>query len=157
MIEVEYVVPWSAMERAADPEPASGDIDVVASDLGRAVRFYSRVFGLLPARGAWGDSFAIIPVNSSTRLIIHDARAAVRRRARCVRRWAFVVTDLEHIRDMVWELGVKVARDSGAPDHIYRWSNGRSLYVQAPDGHEIELVEITGQALDEAPARAAAS
>src|SRR5690606_34009582 len=157
MIEVENVVPWSAMERAADPEPATGDIDVVVSDLARAVRFYSRVFGLLPARGAWADSFALIPVNSHTRLVIHDARAAVRRQARCIRRWAFVVRDIEHVRDMVWELGVKVTRDSGAPDHIYRWSNGRSLYVQAPDGHEIELVEMGARALGESPARAAAS
>lgn len=157
MILVENVIPWCSVERSADPRCVSGDIHIVASDLGRAVRFYSRVFGLLPAPRSWGENLAVIPVTPDARLVIHDARATLRHRARCIRRWGFVVSDLDHVRGLVWELGVKVARDSGAPDHIYRWSSGRSLYVQAPDGHEIELFEIPNRAVEMLPRRAAAS
>ncbi|HEX6994684.1 MAG TPA: VOC family protein [Gammaproteobacteria bacterium] len=157
MIVVENVIAWSGVERSADPRRLSGDIDIVANDLCRAVRFYSRVFGLLPGPRSWGESLVVIPVTGDARLVIHDAQATLRRRARCTRRWGFVVSDLDHVRGLVWELGVKVARDSGAPDHVYRWSNGRSLYVQAPDGHEIELVEMPSAAVEALPRRAAAS
>jgi len=157
MIQVENVIAWSAFERSAEPTVISGDIDVVASDLFRAVRFYSRVFGLLPAPRSWQESRVVVPVTADVRLVIHAAHAAVRHRARSVKRFAFVVNDLDHVRGLVWELGVKVARDSGAPDHIYRWSNGRSLYVQAPDGLEIELVELPSPATEHVPRRAAAS
>src|SRR5690606_26019168 len=120
-------------------------------------RFYARVFGLLPAPGAWGESLVVIPVTPDVRLVIHDAQAAVRRKARCVKRWGFVVGDLDRVRELVWELGVKVARDSGAPDHIYRWPSSRSLYVQAPDGHEIQLVEIRSGELEDSREHAAAA
>ena len=83
-------------------------------------------------------------------LVIHDAGSAVRQRAQLERRWGFAVKDLDAVRQLVWELGVSVARDSGAADHIHRWANGRSLYVRAPDGVEIELVEIFGDAEDRA-------
>ena len=151
MIEVEDIIAWSATERATNRAWTSSEIDVVANDLRRAVRFYSRVFGLLPAPGGWGDSLVVVPVTASTRLVIHDAQAVVRRRSRCVRRWAFVVNDLDLVRGLVWELGVTVARDSGAPDHIYRWSNSRSLYIRAHDNHEIELVELGRQELAAPP------
>lgn len=157
MIEVQDVIAWSAVERSIAPGWGSAEIDILSNDLRRAVRFYARVFGLLPAPGAWGESVVVIPVTADTRLVIHDAQAAVRRKARCVKRWGFVVRNLDHVRGLAWELGVKVARDSGAPDQIYRWSSRRSLYVQAPDGHEIQLVEIRNAELEDARDNTAAA
>src|SRR5690606_7518666 len=157
MINVENVIAWSAVERSAEPARVSGDIDVVASDLFRAVRFYSRVFGLLPAPHSWQENLVVVPVTPDARLVLHAAHAAVRHRARCIKRFGFVVSDLDRVRELVWELGVKVARDSGAPDHIYRWSNGRSLYVEAPDGGGSELTALRSSALEYFPRRAAAS
>lgn len=142
MIEVEGVVPWSTTERTSYPQPMAGEIGIVTSDLARALRFYWRVFGLRPARGRSSEKHAIMPVTAHSKLMIHEVKAPMRGMARCTWRWGFVVTDLDRVRQQVWELGVRVSRDSGAPDHIYHWSNGRSLYVYAADGHEIELVEI---------------
>jgi catechol-2,3-dioxygenase len=51
------------------------------------------------------------------------------------------LSDLDAVRAQVWTLGVKVAHDSGEPDHIFRRRGGASLYVHDPDGNEIELVE----------------
>src|SRR5690606_2443838 len=90
MIEVQDVIAWSAVERSIAPGWGSAEIDILSNDLRRAVRFYARVFGLLPAPGAWGESVVVIPVTADTRLVIHDAQPAVRRKARCVKRWGFV-------------------------------------------------------------------
>ena len=48
---------------------------------------------------------------------------------------------IDDVRGRLWDLGVKVARDSGAPDHIYRRPSGSSVYIRDRDGNEIELVE----------------
>lgn len=155
MIEVEQVVAWSATERSAEPKCATGEVHIVARDSARAIRFYTRVFGLRPVRGASDERLVVIPVTPDTKLVIHEAHTPIRFRARCARRWGFVVADLDVVRAQVWELGVKVARDSGAPDHIYRWSSSRSLYVKTPDGHEIELVELNSEARESFSGRTA--
>src|SRR5690606_2505148 len=76
MIEVENVIAWSASERSVAPGWASAEIDILTNDLRRAVRFYARVFGLLPAPGGWGESLVVVPVTPDVRLVIHDAQAA---------------------------------------------------------------------------------
>lgn len=150
MIDVERVLSWSPFERTAFDELAASEIHVAATDLSRAVRFYSRVFGLEAVRTSAGGTVVVMRVSPDKELVLHDAGSAVRQRVQHQRRWAFAVRDLDAVRQLVWELGVPVARDSGAADHIYRWANGRSLYVRAPDGVEIELVEIFSDAEDRA-------
>ena len=159
MIDLDCVIPWSTSDGPTDLDCAPSEIDIVSSDLGRTLHFYARVFGLYPAPHNGDESVVSLPLMDGTSLVIHDAQAAVRRRARCVRRWAFLVTDLERVRAQAWELGVTIARDSGTPDQIYRWPNGRSLYIETPDGQEIELVEILCGDVEQtaAPMAAAAS
>jgi catechol 2,3-dioxygenase-like lactoylglutathione lyase family enzyme len=123
-----------------------GAVAVPASDVRKSAEFYRRVFGFrIPStwRGAsFGSSY------SATVLVAGDGRTELWLQARGdrpaqTRRWAFAVTNLEQVRAAVWELGVKVARDSGDPDHIFRRRRGASLYVLDPDGNEIELVETS--------------
>ena len=154
MIDVERVVTWSPTERTTYEELETSEIHVAATNLSRAVRFYSRVFGFEAVRSSADGASVEMRIAPGKTLLIHDAGSAVRLGVRHLRRWGFVVNDLDTVRQLVWELGVTVARDSGAADHIYRWANGRSLYVRAPDGVEIELVEI-GPGADERPAREA--
>nr|MBO2512914.1 hypothetical protein [Gammaproteobacteria bacterium] len=154
MIDVERVVSWSPTERTTYEEIETSEIHVAATDLPRAVRFYSRVFGFEAVRSFAGGAAVAMRIAPGKSLVIHDAGSAVRQGVRHLRRWGFVVNDLDTVRQLVWELGVAVARDSGAADHIYRWASGRSLYIRAPDGVEIELVEIGGEA-DVRAARAA--
>jgi catechol 2,3-dioxygenase-like lactoylglutathione lyase family enzyme len=142
MIEIDGITAWSPTERARYAPLASREINVAARSLRRAVHFYSRVFGLRPT-GDHGDSGpAVLRVALADELVIHEVAESVLLGGSFVRSWGFVVADLDRARQIVWELGVQIARDSGTPDSIYRWSNGRSLYVWAPDGNQIELVEI---------------
>jgi hypothetical protein len=77
---------------------------------------------------------------TGVRLVLHAAPTSPQ--STLLRRWAFVVENLDEVRARVWDLGVRVARDSGAPDHIYRRLAGASLYVHDRDCNEIELVEL---------------
>ena len=149
VIPMNAIADWSGVHVPDTPRRHLERLVVPVSDLARSVEFYRRVFGfrrpsalagvgagelLLAARG--GAEIWLRP-----RCEAPDEAARSRRRGR---RWAFVVTNLEEVREIVWDLGVKVARDSGEPDHIFRGRSGASLYVHDPDGNEIELVERAG-------------
>lgn len=116
---------------------------IAATDLSRSIAFYARVFGFRVV-GRTGAPVAM-KGPGHTHLSIHEygheyGNAAVAPTP-IYRQWGFVVDDLETVRDAVWDLGVTVAQDSGEPDQIFRWSNGRSLYIHDPDENEIELIE----------------
>ena len=130
-----------------------GPVVMPVNDVRKSVEFYRRVFGFRPpsmSRGAGFDSSsASVPLAS-------DGHAELLLRPRGAwpappQRWTFAVKNLEDVREKVWELGVKVARDSGEPDHIFRRRGGASLYVLDPDGNEIELVETTATVVRDKP------
>lgn len=147
-ILVDAVAEWSGTHGGDTPPRRDvGPLVVPVGDLGKSVEFYRRVFGFRP-RSTWhGPSFG--PLTPGSLRLAAPGRAELWLRPRCTapdeaaqnRRWAFVVTNLEEVREKVWDLGVKVARDSGEPDHVFRRRGGASLYVRDPDGNEIELVE----------------
>jgi catechol 2,3-dioxygenase-like lactoylglutathione lyase family enzyme len=125
------------------PRRDLGRLVLPVRDLRKSAEFYRRVFGFRPrstSRGISSDASA-----SGLLTLVANRRAELCLRQRSTapaglprhRRWAFVVTDLEYVREKVWELGVRVARD-----HIFRQRGGASLYVHDPDGNEIELVEM---------------
>lgn len=118
-------------------------VTIAARDLERSIDFYSRVFGFRVA--GQGQSAprrsATLATAGAARLAIREQGSEPRRTVPLHSRWGFLVDDLDGARAAIWDLGVKVADDNGAPDHIHRWSNGRSLRVHDPDGNEIELVE----------------
>jgi len=148
-ILVDAVAEWSGRHGGDTPPRRDvGPLVVPVGDLGKSVEFYRRVFGFRP-RSTWrGPSFG--PLTPGSLRLAARGRAELWLRPRCTapdeaaqnRRWAFVVTNLEEVREKVWDLGVKVARDSGEPDHIFRRGGRASLYVRDPDGNEIELVEM---------------
>ncbi|MGH8194415.1 MAG: VOC family protein [Woeseiaceae bacterium] len=115
-------------------------ITITARDLRRSIAFYSRVFGFRVADDAREARPSVTMVGpGDVRLAIHGNGAI--RAVPLHRHWGFAVDDLEAARAMIWDLGVSVARDNGEPDHIERWSNGRTLSIHDPDGNEVELVE----------------
>lgn len=117
-------------------------VTIAARDLERSIDFYSTVFGFRVA----GEGRSV-PRRSATLAAPGEALLAIHEQGSGPRtvplhsRWGFLVDDLDGARAAIWDLGVKVADDNGAPDHIHRWSNGRSLSIRDPDGNEIELVE----------------
>jgi catechol 2,3-dioxygenase-like lactoylglutathione lyase family enzyme len=118
-------------------------VTIPVRDLDRSVAFYSRVFGFRVVR--WGRTeprrSATLTGPGDALLAIHESDDSAVRPAPVNGGWGFLVDELDRVREAVWDLGVKVADDNGEPDHIHRWSNGRSLRVRDPDGNEIELIE----------------
>lgn len=141
MIEVQAVIPWSAAERPAYEELAIREIHVATRDPRRAVRFYERVFGFR-LLGPADANPVVLQATARTDIVLHDVRDPGVEHRGFLDAFGFVVPNLDRARQQAWDLGVEIARDSGAPDQIYRWSNGRSLYVRTPDGNEIELAEL---------------
>lgn len=118
-------------------------VTIATRDLERSVHFYSRVFGFgVAGQGSSAPRrSATLAGPGAARLAIREQGEGTRRTLPLHSRWGFLVDDLDGARATAWDLGVKVAEDNGAPDHIRRWPNGRSLRVRDPDGNEIELVE----------------
>jgi catechol-2,3-dioxygenase len=144
VIKVNEVVTWSAQERSECAELGIGQINVAVRNLRSSIEFYARVFGFSASAVYSARGSAVMNATARADLLLHERRDRRHGSLRALRRWGFVVTDLDRVRQLAWELGVRVARDSGAPDHIYQWSNRRSLYIHDPDGNEIELAELTG-------------
>jgi lactoylglutathione lyase len=117
-------------------------VTVPVRDLGRAVAFYSRVFGFRIVREGQAEPrrSATLAGPGDALLALHEQGPA-HRPVPMHRHWGFVVDNLDRVREAVWDLGVNVAHDNGEPDHIFRWLNGRSLCVSDPDGNEIHLIE----------------
>lgn len=118
-------------------------VTIAVRDLEQSMEFYARVFGFRIAENESRPTGAsvIMAGPEHIRLAIHQYGDAAVPLVPVCRDWGFIVSDLESVRDAVWDLGVNVAHDSGEPDQIYRRSNGRSLYIHDPDGNDIELVE----------------
>ncbi len=141
MIKVDGIVAWST-PATSDRVPLDGDLPHVSvRDLPRSLRFYSRVFGFQAERVSGSLDTAMLATATRVRLMLHQGDTPRGSRPP-LQHWGFVVSDLDRARELAWDLGVKAARDSGDPDHIYRWSDRRALYVHDPDENEIELVEL---------------
>lgn len=109
----------------------------------RSIGFYRRVFGFHAALDPAAES-ATIAAASNVELVL-VARAGSVEKSFVRRCWGFLVADLEAVRGEIWDLGVKIACDSGAPDQIHRRGSTRLLYVHDPDGNRIPLVEVVAE------------
>ena len=141
MIKVNEIIAWSAAEQSEYIELGIDQLNASVRSLRRSVDFYTRVFGFCTHDFDRERGSVVMKATARVDLVLHEQRGGGELR-RPLRRWGFVVGNLDRARQAVWELGVRVARDSGEADHIYRWSNRRSLYVHDPDANEIELVEV---------------
>ena len=139
MITISRIVSWQGVDGCNDDRGAIRELEVAVGDLGRAARFYGRVFGFyrdIEAQNGDSESFAMRTA-TGVRLVLHAVPTSLESK-----RWGFVVENLDEVRARVWDHGVVVARDSGAPDHVYWRLVGGSLYVHDRDCNEIELVEL---------------
>ena len=146
LITVHRIVSRSHADRANGERGGLRRLDLQVHDLRRSAAFYFRTFGFRPSAKEcdFVDGMAVLTVSSDADLVLHEQRSnASLSSPRC---WAFVVTNLDYVRECVWNLGVKVARDNGEPDQIHWRADGRSLYVCDPDDNEIELIELKVQA-----------
>jgi catechol 2,3-dioxygenase-like lactoylglutathione lyase family enzyme len=148
MIQVHDVIGWTGTLASQRIEIESIDrVRMIAHDLRRSVDFYTRAFGFrsVSTPGKKPQRSAVLAsAASSAELVIHENESGAPLR-NTLRRWGFVVVDLDWVRRAVWDLGIGIAEDSGEPDQIYRWENGRTLYIRDPDANVIELVDLDGE------------
>jgi catechol 2,3-dioxygenase-like lactoylglutathione lyase family enzyme len=146
MIQVHDVIDWTGTLSSQRIEIESIDrVQLVTPDLQRSVGFYTRAFGFRsvgtpekrPQRSA-----VLISAASSAELVIHETIESGAPMRNVLQRWGFVVVDIDWVRRAVWDLGIGIAKDNGEPDQIYRWENGRTLYILDPDANVIELVDL---------------
>ena len=118
-------------------------VTIAARDLERSREFYATVFGFRVVKegGPEPRRSLMLAAPGEALLAIHESGDSPARPVSLHRRWGFLVEDLDSVREAIWDLGVKVADDNGAPDHIHNWPNGRLLQIRDPDGNVIELVE----------------
>jgi catechol 2,3-dioxygenase-like lactoylglutathione lyase family enzyme len=97
--------------------------------LERTIAFYRRVFGFRVAEDARHEPIprVVMHAGEGLRLAIRRENGTQGPRADGERRSTFTVVDLDRVREILWNGGVRVQR--------------RSLTIVDPDGHEIELVE----------------
>ena len=142
VITINEIVSWSDIDGRDADRSVIRALAVPVGDLRRAARFYERVFGFYGASPTQSAAGGLLTVTTATGSRLVLSAASNSSPSRLLRRWAFVVDNLDYVRARVWDLGVRVARDSGAPDHIYRRPAGASLYVHDRDCNEIELIEL---------------
>ena len=118
-------------------------VTIAVRDLERSRDFYARVFGFRTVKeyGPGPRRSVMLAAPCEALLAMHENGDDPTRPVPVHRHWGFLVEDLDGVREAIWDLGVKVANDNGAPDHIHNWPNGRLLQVRDPDGNVIELVE----------------
>ncbi len=141
MIEVHGIVSWPGT-----PVPACvrlggrHRLEIPVRSVERAARFYSRVFGFRPIVRSNGQSATFAVAANAEAVLVAATMPA--EQGSDSGSWGFLVADLEAAREEAWNLGVRVAGDSGAPDQIRRRGNVRMLPVQDRDGNVIRLVEV---------------
>jgi catechol 2,3-dioxygenase-like lactoylglutathione lyase family enzyme len=146
MIQVHDVTGWCETLSSQRIELQSiARVELAARDLRRSVGFYTRAFGFrsVGTPGKSSRRAAVLTASAfSAELVIHETSESGAPMRNVLQRWGFVVVDIDWVRQAVWDLGIGIAKDSGEPDQIYPWENGRTLYILDPDANVIELVDL---------------
>lgn len=121
-------------------------LSIRVGKLHRSIDFYTHLFGFDIVEDARGRSnpYVIMRGSGSVYLAIHERRREPVQAHLTVSRWSFMVDDLDHVRETVWNLGVPTANGCDELRRIHHWRENRSFLICDPDGHEIELVERLG-------------
>lgn len=125
-------------------------INVSVRDLARSIRFYTETFGLeMKEDGRSRERpFAIVGRPGVAYLALHENAEAGPAAHPAINHWGFVVGDLDPVLDRLEAAGVKIRFTDTYPRGVIEYPRSRSVYVEDPDGHEIELTEVFGGGLD---------
>ncbi len=125
-------------------------INVSVSNLARSLRFYTETFGLeLKEDGRSAERpFAIVGRPGVAYLALHESKDAGPAAHPAINHWGFAVGDLEPVLDRLETGGVKIQFTDEYPRGVIEYPRSRSVYVEDPDGHQIELAEVFGGGLD---------
>lgn len=125
-------------------------INLSVQDLPRSLRFYTETFGLeMKEDGRSRERpFAIVGRPGVAYLALHENPEAGPAAPPAINHWGFVVGDLDPVLDRLEAEGVTIRFTDAYPRGVIEYPRSRSVYVEDPDGHEIELTEVFGGGLD---------
>ena len=126
-------------------------VNLTVSDLPRAVDFYTRVFDFRVGEDHRDDDqpWAIVGRPGVAWVALHErpGRVPPMRNQRAINHWGFVVKDMDDIRARLEEADVPVRNVDNGNGGFFDYPRSRSLYIEDPDGHEIELTSAFGGGL----------
>ncbi len=140
-------------KRDADPAIRIKGIDHVnisVSDLERAMAFYESVFGFRlveDGRSRAEAPFVIMSAGGRAFLALHESNRVAAPSRPFINHWGFVVGDIDLVRRKLADHQVHVQDKDSESGGVRNWPRSRSIYVNDPDGHEIELAEVFGGGL----------
>ena len=115
--------------------------------LARAISFYKDLFGFRVVADARHESEAYVIMSAAGQpcLTLREEKRlnetprtdVARHRAQRLR---IAISDLDQARALLWDLGVPLAHGTREPGEARQAE--RSLFVDDPDGHRIEVVEV---------------
>lgn len=122
-------------------------INMSVSDIEQSVDFYRRVFGFEVVedyRDAQVDPWAIIAIPGAAVLALHQSSQRGAPNGLTLNHFGLVVEDLDEALKHLRNEGVRVLYDSGENGPLIDWGHSNSIYIQDPDGHDIELTSKFG-------------
>jgi catechol 2,3-dioxygenase-like lactoylglutathione lyase family enzyme len=137
-------VAYATELRAAPRRPSPGVVHLPVRSLLRSIDFFATVLGYEVARDGRREPWphVVMTARGCSQLVLHARREPVPRGT--AESTTLTVTNIEEVRDRVWDAGVPIARGEAAPAQIVDHGTRRSLYVRDPDGHDLELAaEVT--------------
>lgn len=116
-------------------------VSIPTCKLQRSIDFYTRLFGFhIVEDGRRHERPHVLMLRGNVYVAIHEHGGRPPAELP-VRRWSFVVLNVDHVREIVWDHGVATADGSDEPRRMQSWRATRSFLISDPDGHQIELVE----------------
>jgi catechol 2,3-dioxygenase-like lactoylglutathione lyase family enzyme len=119
----------------------SGYVAISARDVKRTARFYARLFGfrVVEDRRESCDGRMLLSARGRAFIALHERRDAAAAAAGPPQGCAFVVENLDEVRESLWNQGVVPTGGCMTPQIAP--NRCRFLVIQDPDGRDIKLVE----------------
>ncbi len=114
-------------------------INMIVKDLDESIEFYSTVFGFV-VKKKQPEQDSVIIGDENVKLCIYEGDSAGDRNG--ISHFGFHVTDFDEVLETCKRLNVPVKYNG-----ILEWEKSRSVYIEDPNGYEIELSEVEGGGL----------
>ena len=114
-------------------------INMVVKNLDESVRFYSDLFGFVVKKDQ-AEKDSVIIGDEHVKLCLYEGEDAGDRKG--ILHFGINVANFDEALDMCKTLGVPVKYNG-----ILEWEKSRSIYIEDPNGYEIELSEVKGGGL----------
>lgn len=109
-------------------------INMNVKDLGQSVEFYSSLFGF-KVRQDQPDRNSKIIGNDQIKLCLYEKPASCA--VGGIQHFGINVENFGQVEEICKRLKVKILS-------VWKWENSRSVYIEDPNGYEIELTEVRG-------------